>query len=183
MIGQNNVFRVYVPIIGHIYALLLVHGSHNHTLSHSNCRRYDATYVHGAWPNVELDSKSPFVRLINQSHRMSNNPCKLSIRHLRWYRPVHNRAVDQLFPSHGPSWESIAAVPKDQVTMTRDPQSANKQPFYCPRGSHRSNREFRIERRHMAALTWDAMFRSRRAAILADGGGGVFDSAAVWRPA
>ena len=29
-----------------------------------------------------------------------------------------------------------------------------------------------IERRHMAALTWDAMFKSRRAAILADGGGG-----------
>ena len=27
------------------------------------------------------------------------------------------------------------------------------------------------ERRHMAALTWDAMFKSRRAAILADGGG------------
>ena len=27
-----------------------------------------------------------------------------------------------------------------------------------------------IERRHMAALTWDAMFKSRRAAILADGG-------------
>ena len=27
-----------------------------------------------------------------------------------------------------------------------------------------------IERRHIAALTWDAMFRSRRAAILADGG-------------
>ena len=40
-----------------------------------------------------------------------------------------------------------------------------------------------IERRHIAALTWDAMFRSRRAAILADGGGGVFDSVAVWRPA
>ena len=35
----------------------------------------------------------------------------------------------------------------------------------------------------MAALTWDAMFRSRRAAILADGGGGLFDSVAVWRPA
>ena len=30
-----------------------------------------------------------------------------------------------------------------------------------------------IEGRHMAALTWDAMFKSRRAAILADGGGGV----------
>ena len=30
-----------------------------------------------------------------------------------------------------------------------------------------------IERLHMAALTWDAMFKSRRAAILADGGGGV----------
>ena len=28
-----------------------------------------------------------------------------------------------------------------------------------------------IERRHMAALTCDAMFMSRRAAILADGGG------------
>ncbi len=39
-----------------------------------------------------------------------------------------------------------------------------------------------IERRHMAALTWDAMFKSRRAAILADGGG-LFDSVAVWRPA
>ena len=34
----------------------------------------------------------------------------------------------------------------------------------------------------MAALTWEAMFRSRRAAILADGGG-LFDSVAVWRPA
>ena len=30
----------------------------------------------------------------------------------------------------------------------------------------------------MAALTWDAMFRSRRAAILADGG--LFDSVAVY---
>ena len=39
-----------------------------------------------------------------------------------------------------------------------------------------------IERRHMAALTWDAMFKSRRAAILADGGG-LFDSVVVWRPA
>ena len=29
-----------------------------------------------------------------------------------------------------------------------------------------------MERRHIAALTWDAMFRSRRTAILADGGGG-----------
>ena len=38
-----------------------------------------------------------------------------------------------------------------------------------------------IARRHMAALTWDAMFKSRRAAILADGG--LFDSVAVWRPA
>ena len=36
----------------------------------------------------------------------------------------------------------------------------------------------------MAALTWDAMFKSRRAAIVADGGGGgLFDSVAVWRPA
>ena len=34
---------------------------------------------------------------------------------------------------------------------------------------HRIPREFRIERRHIAALTWDAMFRSMRAAILADG--------------
>ena len=33
----------------------------------------------------------------------------------------------------------------------------------------------------MAALTWDAMFKSRSAAILADGG--FFDSVAVWRPA
>ena len=33
-----------------------------------------------------------------------------------------------------------------------------------------------IGRRHMAALTWDAMFRSSRAAILADGGGVLFDS-------
>ena len=40
-----------------------------------------------------------------------------------------------------------------------------------------------IERRHMAALTRDAMFKSRRAAILADGGGGLFDSVAVWHPA
>ena len=36
------------------------------------------------------------------------------------------------------------------------------------------------ERRHITALTWDAMFRSR-GAILADGGG-VFDSVTVWRP-
>ena len=35
-------------------------------------------------------------------------------------------------------------------------------------------REFRIERGHIEALTWDAMFRSRRAAILAVGGGGGF---------
>ena len=34
----------------------------------------------------------------------------------------------------------------------------------------------------MAVLTWDEMFKSRRAAILADGGG-VFDSVAVWLPA
>ena len=40
-----------------------------------------------------------------------------------------------------------------------------------------------IEWRHMAALIWDAMFRSRRAAILAEGGGGLFDSVAVWSPA
>ena len=33
----------------------------------------------------------------------------------------------------------------------------------------------------MAALTWDAMIKSRRTAILADGG--LFDSVAVWRPA
>ena len=96
-------------------------------------------YVHHSMGHVELDSKSPFVRLIDQSHRMSNNPCKLSIRRLRCYHPVHSRAVDKLIPSHGTSSEAIAAVPKDQVTMTRDPQSANKQPFYCPRGSHRSN--------------------------------------------
>ena len=51
-----------------------------------------------SWTNVELDSKSPFVHLINQSHRMSNNPCKLSIRRLRCYRPVHSRAVDKLIP-------------------------------------------------------------------------------------
>ena len=89
--------------------------------------------------HVELDSKSPFVRLINQNHRMSNNLCKLSIRRLRCYYPEHSRAVDKLNPSHGPSSEAIAAVPKDQVTMTRDPQSANKQPFYCPRGRNRSN--------------------------------------------
>ena len=31
-----------------------------------------------------------------------------------------------------------------------------------------------IQRRHIAALTWDAMFMSRRAAILADGGGGGY---------
>ena len=37
-------------------------------------------------------------------------------------------------------------------------------------------REFRIERRHIAALTWEAMFRSRRAAILAGGGGGSYTS-------
>ena len=65
--------------------------------------------------------------------------CKLSIRRLRCYRPVHSRAVDKLITSHGPSSEAIAPVPQDQVIMTRDPQSANKQPFYCPRGSHRSN--------------------------------------------
>ena len=145
MLGHNNVFREYVPINGHFYALLLVHGSHNHTLSQCDCRRYDATFMSWgmiqslSWTNVELDSKSPFVRHINQSHRMSDNPCKLSIRRLRCYRPVHSRAVDKLFHRHGPSSEAIAAVQKDQVTMTRDRQSANKQPFYCPRGSHCSN--------------------------------------------
>ena len=35
----------------------------------------------------------------------------------------------------------------------------------------------------MAALTWDTMFKSRRVAILADGGGGLFDTVTVWRPA
>ena len=89
--------------------------------------------------HFEHDSKSPFIRLINKIHRMSNNPCKLSIRRLPCYCPVHSLAVDKLIPSHGPSLEAIAAVPKDQVTMTRDPQSANKQQLYCPRGSHRSN--------------------------------------------
>ena len=42
-------------------------------------------------------------------------------------------------------------------------------------------RDYIIERRDIAALTWDAMFRSRRGAILADGG--LFDSVTVWRPA
>ena len=44
-------------------------------------------------------------------------------------------------------------------------------------------REFRIERCNIAALTWDAMFRSRRAAILA-GGGGYYtsDTIIVCRP-
>ena len=37
-----------------------------------------------------------------------------------------------------------------------------------------------IERRHMAALTWDAMFKSRRAAILADGGGGGGGGGVIW---
>ena len=124
----------------HFYAFLLVHGSYNHTLSQdTTCLSSQRRYAHHSMGHVELDSKSPFVRLINQSHRMSNNLCKLSIRRLRCYYPVHSRAVDKLNHSHGPSSESIAAVPKDQVTMTRDPQSANKQPFYCPRGSHRSN--------------------------------------------
>ena len=45
MLGHNNVFREYVPIIGHFYALLLIHGSHNHTLSQCDCRRYDATFM------------------------------------------------------------------------------------------------------------------------------------------
>ena len=44
-------------------------------------------------------------------------------------------------------------------------------------------REFRITRRHIAALTWDAMFRLRRAAILAGGGGGVLILVTLWRPA
>ncbi len=109
--------------------------SHTATTCLSPQRHGD--YVHHSMGHV--DSKSPFVRLINQSHRMSNNLCKLSIRRLRCYHPVHSRAVDKLNPSHGPSSEAIAAVPKDQVTMTLDPQSANKQPFYCPRGSYRSN--------------------------------------------
>ena len=118
--------------------------SMDHTITHCHNVTVAATTQRSwgmiqSWTNVELDSKSPFVRLINQRHRMSNNPCKLSIRRLRCYRPVHSRAVDKLFPSHGPSLEAIAAVPKDQVTIARDPQSANKQPFYCPRGSHRSN--------------------------------------------
>ena len=38
---------------------------------------YRQRYVHHSMGHVELDSKSPFVRLINQSHRMSNNPCKV----------------------------------------------------------------------------------------------------------
>ena len=119
--------------------------SMDHTITHCHNVTVTATlayrqhYVHHSMGHVELGSKSPFVRLINQGHRMLNNPCKLSIRHLRCYRPVHSRAVDKLIPSHGPSSEAIATVPQDQVTMTRDPQSANKQPFYCPRGSHRSN--------------------------------------------
>ena len=102
-----------------------------------------ATYG-GATTVAPLDSKSPFVRLIQillsiKAIVCRNNLCKLSIRRLRCYHPVHSRAVDKLNPSHDPSSEAIAAVPKDQVTMTPDPQSANKQPFYCPRGSHRSN--------------------------------------------
>ena len=123
--------------------------SMDHTITHCHNVTVAAMptgHAHGATSitpcpmgHVELDLKSPFVRLINQSHRMSNNPCKLSIRRLRCYRPVHSRAVDKLIPSHGQSSEAIASVPKDQVTMARDPQSANKQPFYCPRGSHRSN--------------------------------------------
>ena len=42
-----------------------------------------------------------------------------------------------------------------------------------------ATREFRIERCHIAALTWDAMFRSRRAAILAGGGRGSYTSDTV----
>ena len=47
MLGHNNGFREYdyVPIIGHFYAFLLVHGSHNHTLSQRACRRNDATSI------------------------------------------------------------------------------------------------------------------------------------------
>ena len=116
--------------------------SMDHTITHCHNVPVAATTLRPSLQSmghVELDSKSPFVRLINQSHRMSNNLCKLSIRRLRCYYPVHSQAVDKLHPSHGPSSEAIAAVTKDQVTMSRDPQSANKQPFYCPRGSHRSN--------------------------------------------
>ena len=68
-----------------------------------------------------------------------------------------------------------------------------RQPLTLPKTSHASQlppslptqmipESLDIERRHMAALTWDAMFKSRRAAILADGGG-LVDSVAVWRPA
>ena len=109
MFGHNNVFREYVPIIGQLYALLLVHGSHKHTLSQRECRRYDAKTLRTwgmiqSWTNVELDSKSPFVRLINQSHRMSNNPCQLSIRRFRCYRPVHSRAVNKLWIKRSTHW-------------------------------------------------------------------------------
>ena len=115
--------------------------THCHNLTVTATLAYRQRNVHHSIGHVELDSKSPSFVLSIKAIVCRTIPvkCKLSIRHLRCYRPVHSRAVDKLIPSHGPSSEAIANVPQDQVTMTRDPQSANKQPFYCPRGSHRSN--------------------------------------------
>ena len=45
--------------------------------------------------------------------------------------------------------------------------------------SQRNQRVSNIERRHIAALTWDAMFSSMRAAILAGGGSSTSDTMAT----
>ena len=90
------------------------------------CRRNDHASHHGAMGHVELDSKSPFVRLINQSHRMSNYPvptipvnCRFGVSGVTIQYIPGSRAVDKLNPSHGPSSEAIAATPKDQPISNR----------------------------------------------------------------
>ena len=40
MLWHNNVFRGIIMCFGHLNAFLLVHGSHNHTLSQRDCHRY-----------------------------------------------------------------------------------------------------------------------------------------------
>ena len=57
MLGHSNVFREYVglPIIGHFYALLLVHGSCNHALSQCLWLSPLRRYVHGMGHDPIMD--------------------------------------------------------------------------------------------------------------------------------
>ena len=86
--------------------------THCHNVTVTATLAYRQRYVHHSMVHVELDSESPpsFVLSIKAIVcRTIPVKCKLSIRRLRCYRPVHSRAVDQLIPSHGPSSEAIAA--------------------------------------------------------------------------